>query len=228
MMLAEKTVLVTGAKGGLGSVVTRLLLGEGARVVGSSRSIRDSDFAHPQFLAIAAELHSAAAAEALVENAVARAGALDAVVHLVGGFEAGSGEEVLARMMEVNLHSAWRLFHAALPVLRGRGSGRLVAVASRTAVEPAAGLAAYTASKAALVSLVRTLAVENAAHGITANAVLPGTIDTAVNREAGVSGPGAKGAWVGPEQVAQLIAHLVSGPGGAISGAVLPIYGEAQ
>jgi NAD(P)-dependent dehydrogenase (short-subunit alcohol dehydrogenase family) len=222
-MLEGKTILVSGAKGGLGSTVTRRFLAEGARVVGTSRSIKDADFEHPAFLAIPADIANAAAADALIADSVGRTGGIDAVVHLVGGFEAGESEEVLARMLDANLLPAWRLFQAAIPALRTRPAGRIVAIGSRTAVEPAAGLSAYTASKAALVALVRTLAVENAAHRITANVILPGTIDTAANRAAGLSGPAVR-----PEQIASMLTQLVSDAGSAVSGAVIPMYGESQ
>src|ERR1700739_2514383 len=85
---------------------------------------------------------------------------------------------------DLNLTSAFYVLRAAIPHLRKSGSGRIVAVGSLAAVEPHAGLGAYVTFKSALVSLVRTVALENKDAGVTANVVLPGTMDTPVNRKA--------------------------------------------
>jgi len=230
MRLANKVVMVTGAKGGLGSFVTEALLTAGATVVGVSRSIQQSDFAHAAFHARAAELGSPAAARGAVASIVASEGRLDAVVHLVGGFEMGgfvedTPDEVFAKMFELNFYSALHLFRAALPGMRAQGSGRLVAIGSRAAVEPGARASAYNVSKAALVSLVRTIAEETKTAGISANVVLPGTMDTQANRAAM---PGADfSLWVRPAQVAGLIVHLVSDEAAQVTGAAIPVYGGA-
>ncbi|MFN7936581.1 MAG: SDR family NAD(P)-dependent oxidoreductase [Bryobacteraceae bacterium] len=228
MRLENKVVLVTGAKGGLGSFVTEALLAAGATVVGVSRSIQQSDFAHAAFHAHAAELGSLEAAAKAVAAVVAGQGRLDAVVHLVGGFDMGpnveeTGDDAFARMFELNFYSALHLFRAALPGMRAQGSGRLVAIGSRAAVEPGAKTSAYNVSKAALVSLVRTIAEETKAAGISANVVLPGTMDTKANRAAM---PGADfKLWVQPSQVAALIVHLVSDEASQLTGAAIPVYG---
>ena len=118
MRLENKVVLVTGAKGGLGSFVTEALLAAGATVVGVSRSIKQSDFAHAAFHAHAAELGSLEAAAKAVAAVVAGQGRLDAVVHLVGGFDMGpnveeTGDDAFARMFELNFYSALHLFRAS-------------------------------------------------------------------------------------------------------------------
>ena len=81
----------------------------------------------------------------------------------------------------------------------------------------------YAASKAALVSLIRTLAQENAAHGISANIVLPGTMDTPANRAAMPTADFTR--WVQPAQVAALLVHLMSDHASQINGAVIPVFG---
>src|SRR5437660_2244647 len=88
--LEDKVTLVTGAKGGLGSFVTEAFLAAGAKVVGVSRSIQATDFAHPDFTAMAAELSSGEAARKVVEDLVARFGHIDALIHVVGGFAGGT------------------------------------------------------------------------------------------------------------------------------------------
>ena len=228
-MLAEKVILVTGAKGGLGTFVTEALLASGATVIGVSRSIQQTDFAHPQFHAIPAELSSAAAARQLVQDSLASFPHLDALVHVMGGFAGGqrvedTGDDIMERMFDLNFRSAFYLMSAVIPHMRERGQGSIAVVASRQGVEPGALVGAYSASKAAVVSLVRTVALENKDRGISANTVLPGTMDTPANRK---GDPGNDGSmYVQPAQVADLLVHLVSDSGRQITGAAIPVYGR--
>jgi NAD(P)-dependent dehydrogenase (short-subunit alcohol dehydrogenase family) len=99
-----------------------------------------------------------------------------------------------------------------------------LAVASRQAAEPGAMVGAYSASKAALVALVRTIALENKERGISANTVLPGTMDTPANRAADPQADPLQ--WVQPAQVAALLVHLASDAGAQVTGAAIPIYGS--
>src|ERR1700757_4371863 len=87
--LAGKVTLVTGAKGGLGTFVTKSFLAAGAKVIGVSRSIQPADFSHPEFFAMPAELSSGDAARKLAEDVVGRFGRIDALVHVMGGFAGG-------------------------------------------------------------------------------------------------------------------------------------------
>ena len=90
-------------------------------------------------------------------------------------------------------------------------------------MEPAVMAGAYAASKAALVSLIRTVARENLDRNVSANIVLPGTMDTPANRAADPNAVYSK--WVHPCQVAKLLVHLASDQASQVSGAVIPIYG---
>jgi NAD(P)-dependent dehydrogenase (short-subunit alcohol dehydrogenase family) len=127
-------------------------------------------------------------------------------------------------MFDVNLNSAFYVLRAALPAMRKTGNGRIVAIGSRAAVDPGPGVGAYSASKAALVSLIRTVALENKDVGITANVILPGTMDTPTNRK---MIPNADvGKWVQPANVASLIVWLAGDAGAAVNGAVIPVYGK--
>ena len=87
--LEGKVALITGANGGLGSFVTEAFLAAGARVLGVSRSIQASDFPHPAFAALPAELSSGQAACKVTDDIVARFGRVDVLVHVVGGFAGG-------------------------------------------------------------------------------------------------------------------------------------------
>lgn len=226
--MKDKVALVTGASGGLGTHVTRAFLDAGATVVGTSRNIQQSDFANPRFIAMQAEISTLDSAKALVNQIVARFGHLDILVHTVGGFAGGqpvvdTDDATFERMLDLNLKSAFHILRAAIPVLRLPGDGRLIAIGSRAAVEPGAGIGAYSASKAAVVSLIRTVAMENQDTGLRANVILPGTMDTPANRK---SIPGADfSKWVQPSAVASLIIWLASDAANDLNGAVIPIYG---
>jgi NAD(P)-dependent dehydrogenase (short-subunit alcohol dehydrogenase family) len=227
-LLEGKVTVITGAKGGLGSFVTEAFLAAGARVVGVSRSIQSNDFSHPEFHAMPAELSSGEAAGTLAGDVAARFGRIDALVHVMGGFAGGKSvaetdDDTFEKMLALNYRAAFFIARAVLPPMRQQGSGRILAVASRQGVEPAAMVGAYSASKAALVALIRTIALENKDRGISANTVLPGTMDTPGNRAGDPRADGSK--WVQPSQVAALLVHLASDAGAQITGAAIPIYG---
>jgi len=228
MMLQGKVVLITGAKGGLGTFITNSFLDAGARVFGVSRSIADSDFPHPNFSAVAAELSDGDRARQVAERVMNKAGRIDGLVHLVGAFAGGKSvaetdDATFDKMLDLNLRSAFHVIRAVLPIMQAQGSGRIAAIGSKAAVEPAAMAGVYAASKAALVSLIRTVARENADQNVSANVVLPGTMDTFANRAADPNADFSK--WVQPCQVAKLLVHLVSDQASQVSGAVIPIYG---
>ena len=112
-----------------------------------------------------------------MDSLVSRFGRLDILVHTVGGFAGGQpineiDDDTFQRMFDVNLYATFYLLRAAIPVMRKTGNGRIVAIGSRAALEPGAGVGAYSASKAAMVSLIRTVAQENKDAGITANVIL--------------------------------------------------------
>ncbi len=228
--MAGKIVLVTGANGGLGTHVTQAFLNTGATVIGVSRKIEQSEFASPNFHAMAAEISTREAAAKLVDEAVARFGKIDVLVHTIGGFAGGQSvadteETIFRQMFEINLHAMFYILRAIIPVMRKQGSGRIAAIGSRQALEPGKGVGAYSASKAAMVSLMRTVALENQDAGITANVILPGTMDTPANRKAMPNADFSK--WVQPAAVASLITWLASDAAKDVNGAAIPIYGGA-
>ena len=228
MTLTGKVVLITGANGGLGAAVTKAFLEAGARVAGVAKKIQNSDFPNANFIAHAAELGSADAAGAVAASVIAKWEKIDALVHLVGAFTGGhsvaeTDDGALEQMLDANLRTSFHMFRAVLPGMRTRGAGRILAIGSRTAIDPQPMVGVYSASKAALVSLVRTIALENKDRGISANVILPGTMDTPINRAAMPGADPAK--WVQPAQVASLLVHLVTDQASQISGAVIPIAG---
>ena len=226
--LEGKVAIITGATGGLGTSVTAAFLEAGARVAAVDRSARQE--ANDSFVSVAADLSTPAGATSAVDAVIARWGRVDILVHLIGGFAGGTSiadadDATFDRMMNLNLRTAFYMFRAVVPRMRAQGSGRILAIGSRSAVEPSPESGLYAASKAALVSVVRTVAAENADRGIGANVILPGTMDTPANR---ASMPTANfSQWVPPVQVAAMLVHLAGDGASAITGAVIPIYGSA-
>jgi len=224
-----KVVLVTGADGGLGRLVTQAFLDAGATVVGTSTRIQQSAFKSDRFTAIAGTISNLESARSLVRECTSRFGKLDVLAHTVGGFAGGSSvaetdDATFQKMLDLNLNSVFHMVRAALPALRSSGNGRVIAIGSRAALEPGAGVGAYSASKAAMVSLIRTVAAENKDAEVRANVILPGTMDTPANRQAMPKADPAK--WVPPASVASLMVWLASEAGGEVNGAVIPVYGS--
>jgi NAD(P)-dependent dehydrogenase (short-subunit alcohol dehydrogenase family) len=227
--MGGKVALVTGANGGLGTHVTKALLEAGLTVVGLSPRIQQSDFNHPNFIALPAALTSLDAAKKAVSSVIARSGKIDVLAHLVGGFASGRtvaemDDATWQRMCDANLNSSFHILRAVIPEMRKAGGGRIIAIGSRAAEDPGPKVGAYSASKAALVSLMKTVALENKDAGITANVILPGTMDTPANRK---DMPGADlSTWVQPASVASLIVWLASEAGKDVTGAAIPVYGR--
>jgi NAD(P)-dependent dehydrogenase (short-subunit alcohol dehydrogenase family) len=227
--MPEKIALITGANGGLGVHVTKVFLDAGFTVIGISPKIQQSDFDNPRFVALPAEINSLDAATAAVRTALTRSGKIDVLAHLVGGFTGGqtiaeTDDKTWQQMFDENLNTTFHLLRAVIPHMRQAGVGRIIAIGSRQAEFPAAKVGAYSASKAAVVSLIKTVAIENKDEGITANVILPTTMDTPANRKAM---PGADTSqWVEPSSVASLVLWLASDAGKDVTGAALPVYGK--
>jgi NAD(P)-dependent dehydrogenase (short-subunit alcohol dehydrogenase family) len=227
--MTARTALVTGATGGLGTSVTKTLLDAGFTVVGLAPKIQPHDFDHPHFTALPATLDSLTTAKQAVDTVLAHFGKMDLLAHLVGGFTGGqtiadTDDATFKRMLDMNLMSAFHILRAVLPPMRQARSGRIIAIGSRAAESPGAMVGAYSASKAALVSLIRTVAIESKDLGITANVILPGTIDTPANRKDMPAADTSQ--WVQPVSIASLIVWLAGDGGKDVTGAAIPVYGR--
>lgn len=227
--MADKVALVTGANGGLGTSVTKALLDAGFSVAGLAPKINASDFSHPHFTALPARLDNLDEARKAVDTVMRQSGKIDVLAHLVGGFAGGStvadtDDETFQRMFDMNVNSTFHILRAVIPQMRKAGSGRIIAIGSRAAEEPGPKVGAYSAAKAAVVSLIKTVALENKDLGITANVILPGTMDTPANRTAMPKADRSQ--WVKTESVASLIVWLASDAGKDMTGAAIPVYGR--
>jgi NAD(P)-dependent dehydrogenase (short-subunit alcohol dehydrogenase family) len=224
--MTNKVVLITGANGGLGKSITRSFLATGASVTGVSTKISAQEFPQSNFSAVSADLTKASAVNDVVQSVVNREGRLDILIHVLGAFAGGNtiaetDDATWKQMQDLNLSSAFYVLRAAIPDLRKSGSGRIVAIGSLAAAEPHAGIGAYVTFKAALVSLVRTVALENRDAGVTANLILPDTMDTPGNRKAMPNADPSK--WVATQDVADLALWLAEDRAAQVTGTAIPI-----
>ncbi|HEU5317799.1 MAG TPA: SDR family NAD(P)-dependent oxidoreductase [Chloroflexota bacterium] len=232
-----RVALITGATGGLGTAVLGAFLDRGCAVAATYRKDFEqgaltSAAASRPLLPLKADVTSTADMEAAVAATITRFGRLDYLINLVGAWAGGSpvwetSGDAWDRTIAVNLRSAFAASRAAIPHMLTQRYGRIVSVSSRTALQPSPGAAAYAVSKAGVITLTETLALELREHDadVTANCILPSVIDTPANRAAMPKADPAR--WVRPEQLAAIIAWLTSDDAAPISGAAIPIYGRA-
>jgi NAD(P)-dependent dehydrogenase (short-subunit alcohol dehydrogenase family) len=235
MTRLEGSVLVTGGTGGLGTAVVGELLDAGARVVATwivpeQRDRVEEELGSRELLELLeADVSTDEGAAAAVGAATGQP-PLAAVVNLVGGYAGGgpiheAPADEMARMVGLNLMTAYRTTRAAIPPMLDQGGGSIVCVGAKAALQPFKGSAGYSVAKAAVVAFVRALALDYRDAGIRANAVLPSVIDTAANREQMPDADHSK--WVPPAQIARVIRFLCSPDSAATSGALIPVYGRA-
>ena len=226
--MKNKVVLITGAKGGLGSHVTEKFLAAGASVAGVSLHLAQTDFPSENFAAFQADFTKPEIVNKVVSGVVERFGRIDVLVHVLGGFAGGKSvaetdDAMWGQMIDMNLSATFYTLRAAIPHLRKSGAGRVIAIGSLTAGEPHAGLGAYVTSKSALTMLIRTVALENKDAGVTANIISPGTMDTPANRKAMPSEDFSK--WLPPGEAADVALWLAGEGAGHVTGALIPIAG---
>jgi NAD(P)-dependent dehydrogenase (short-subunit alcohol dehydrogenase family) len=244
---AGKVALVTGATRGLGREVAADLVRCGAHVgaVGrDERALADLEqLGGDAIVAIRADLTIAADAERAVAEVVARCGGLDLVVNAAGVLRHGAPDELDESdwdlIFDTNVKACFLTTKYAVPALRARGGGAMVNVASVYAYAANAGVAAYAASKAALVAFTRTAALDYVDDGIRVNCVAPASMETpmvlSVARARSPDDPQAFldeaarlhpiGRLVAPAEVASLILFLLSDAAAAMVGGTYLIDG---
>jgi NAD(P)-dependent dehydrogenase (short-subunit alcohol dehydrogenase family) len=230
-MFTNQIVIITGAGGNVGSAATRLLAARGATVVAVDRTARTLVGAlpgGPHLAESGVDLSDAGECHALAERVLAATGRIDGLVHTVGTFRAAplvdTDDGLWDLMMTVNLKTTLNMARAVVPAMRKAGRGAIVSIAAGAALKAPSGLSAYAASKSAVIRLTESLADELKADGIRINTVLPSTIDTPQNRAAMPDADPAK--WVTPDQVAEVLAFLVSPQASGVTGAAVPITGR--
>jgi NAD(P)-dependent dehydrogenase (short-subunit alcohol dehydrogenase family) len=220
-------IAIVAGTGELGSATSVALSAAGLTVVAVDRNADALRELPGDIRSEVADTADPVVAAELVARIAGDVGPPAVLVNTLGAFELGDAlaatPDALRRMLDVNLGPALWLSQAVAPHMQQRGSGAIVHVTARPALEPTAGMAAYSVSKAALVHLVRVLDLELRPRGIRVNAVAPQLLDTAVNRT--LFPPEVLAHAVAPAAIAGLIAFLVSDAAAPVSGAILPAYG---
>jgi len=238
--LAGKRILVTGAARGLGEAFARAAAQAGARVavadILEDRGRATAAAVGGEFVPL--DLSQPASIDACARGAAAALGGLDGLVNN-GAIATGIGGKLLEdidvetwdRVMTVNVRGTWLMTRAALPYLSRSGSGRVVNVASDTALWGAPRLLHYVASKGAVIAMTRSMARELGAFGIAVNAIAPGlTLVEATEyvpqerHEQYVRGRAINRPQV-PEDITGVCLFLLSDEAGFVTGQLLPVNG---
>ncbi len=237
--LDGKAALVTGASGGIGAAIARMLHAQGATVVlsGTRRDALDSLAAElgERAFVCPADLRETAAPGALVESAEQAAGPLAILVNNAGmtrdTLALRMSDEDWQAVLDVDLSAPFRLARAALRGMLRRRAGRIINIASIVGATGNAGQANYAAAKAGLVGMTKALAQEVGSRGITVNAVAPGFVSTAmtdrlsVQQRARLTESIPLGRIGRPEDVAAAVVYLASDEAGWVTGATLHVNG---
>jgi NAD(P)-dependent dehydrogenase (short-subunit alcohol dehydrogenase family) len=237
--LKGQIILVTGATGALGRVVVKRLLESGAVVAAAYREeagFRDLlsfvGGAQDSLSGLKADVTLESSVQGLIESVIRRHGRVDVLLNLAGAYRGGAEisatrEDDWDFLMRTNLKSAFLCSKAVLPAMMKANSGHIICVAARPAVEKKgrAKSGAYAVSKAGVVVLTETIAEETRKFGITANCIVPGTIDTPKNR-AEIAGADFS-RWAKAEEIAAVLLFLVSAGSSVVSGAAIPVYGKS-
>jgi NAD(P)-dependent dehydrogenase (short-subunit alcohol dehydrogenase family) len=226
--MSQGTVaVVAGAGGAVGHATVAALAASGLTVVALDRSEQAMEDLGDAVRKEVVDPGDPGAVKQVIDKIAAEVGPPGVLVNTVGTFRLADAvdttPEMLRLMLDVNLGPALWLSQAVAPHMRQQGSGAIVHMTARPALEPASGMAAYSVSKAALAHLTRTLDLELRPDGIRVNAVAPQLIDTAANRALLPADVLAHA--VSPEAIAGVIAFLVSEAAAPVSGAILPAYG---
>jgi len=234
MTSSPPVVVITGAFGALGRAVARAFAMRGAQLalldVAPQPPAVVRELLGPAPLVFGAvDLTDLEATRRVMAATAMRFGGIDVLVNIAGGFyweklETGD-PETWDQLYAMNLRTAVVCCKTALPAMLERGKGRIINIgAGAAAGRAAAGMGAYTASKAGVQRLTESLGEEVKDRGITVNAILPGTIDTPRNRTDMPDADFTR--WVAPEEIAEVILFLASDAARAVTGAAIPVLGR--
>jgi NAD(P)-dependent dehydrogenase (short-subunit alcohol dehydrogenase family) len=235
--LAGNVVVITGAAGNLGRAVAAAFARAGATLAlldrdeaGLAEAARGAAAA-PRVLAVPADALDPASMEAAADRVARAFGRLDVLCNLIGGFRMGhpvhaTPAETWRLMLDLNAGSLLNAARAFVPrILAAGNGGKVVNVAAAAAARGAAGMGAYSASKAAVVRLTESMSAELRGAGINVNCVMPTTMDTPQNRAAMPEADPRE--WVTTEAVADVILFLCTDAARAVHGAAIPVSGRA-
>lgn len=246
MLLRERIILVTGASSGIGLAALRVFAEEGAAVIGLARRIGDAGgelealrSAGHRVWFETADITKAGDVERVIDFIEREAGPLD------GAFNNASitqdaypvdelPESVFDEVLSINVKGTWRCMRAELAAMKRRGRGAIVNTSSIAGVRGFPGLAAYSASKHAILGLTRSAALDAAASGIRINCLCPGTTRTPMMEQQMRTRPGGEqitlariplGRIASPAEQAQAAAWLLSDRASFVTGEELVVDG---
>ena len=236
-----RTVIVTGARGGIGEATARKFMKLGDRVYGTDLAFGETPH---DFIEVICDVTDPDAVSGLVERAVSETGRIDVLVNNAGiRVEAdviNTTIEEWDRMMAVNLTAVFLGCKFALPHMLKQSSGAIVNVASTSGLNPIPDRAAYCANKAGVIGLTRQMALQYSRKGVRVNAVCPGATMTPFARDtmAKMGDPAAAeaafsarmpiGRFGGSEEIANAIAYLASDEASFITGSILDVDGGSN
>src|SRR5712675_338379 len=251
--LAGKVAIVGGSSAGIGYAIARRLAGDGADVALVARRAaplaaaaeRIRNETDRRVLAVAADIRNAQDCERIIADSLAHFGRLDILVNNDGAPPLGElmsfDDAAWDKAWHQNFMSVVRLTRGGVPAMRAVGGGRIINITALSVLQPMPKFGLSVATWAGVIGYAKTLSLEVAADNITVNTICPGRIDT--GRIAKVFGPDGVGAveqdaaiaavqkeiplgrFGQPEEIAGLVALLVSATGGYITGATLHVDG---
>lgn len=234
--MQDNVAVVTGGTGGVGRALIPYLVRRDFKVAATylipeeARKLEEElDLDEDQLMLRRCDCTSVEAIESVFKDATDTFGQINVVAALVGGWAGGrdlaeTSDVRFDRMVDLNLRSTFYTLRAAIPHIRDADWGRVIAIGSRAATDNPAGQAAFNASKAAVTSLVQTLATELDDTNITANILVPSVIDTRATRAALPYADYMQ--WPKPAEIAAVLDFLLSPASEVINGAAIPVFGK--
>lgn len=232
--LQDRVIIVTGGTGRLGQAVTKLLLDRGATVIVTYTKAVELEKLQAQlsaeeiikFSAVQLDVTNERDVQTFVDGVIKKFQRIDGLANLVGGWQSKPFVEISLQdwqeQLDLNVTSAFLMSKVVVPHMVTAKYGRILGVGAQSAIQAKAEQANYNVSKVGVMWLMETISHEVQQHGITANAILPSSIQTVEEHHKNTGG----GLWVQPEEVAELVAYLMSPASGATSGAKIPVYGK--
>ena len=231
----DRVVVVSGAAGNLGSVVSHAFVSSGAKTglldrrPGRLQEVCGHLADDPNHILIGTvDMTDPDSVESSIQQVIDKHGRVDVLVNTIGGYRGGTPiHETNPKdwdfMFELNARSVFLSCRAVVPHMLEQGSGKIVNVGARPGVKGAADAGAYSGAKSAVIRLTETLSEELKDLGINVNCVLPGHVDTPENRKQEPEADFSR--WVAPSAVADVILFLASDEANAVHGSAVPAYG---